>query len=787
MKPRIQILVGWLVFARNILAVGMILGLMVAASPAAQAQTLTTLHSFNGADGLSPHAGLVQGSDGNFYGTTYGQLGTYGPFGTVFKITPSGTLTTLYSFCAQALCADGELPSAGLIQGSDGNFYGTTYGGPNGGAGTYGTVFQITPSGTLTTLYHFCAESGCPDGAGPNAGLVQGRDGNFYGTTVYGGTQNCGTVFQITSSGTLTTLHSFCSVVSQGNCADGYAPFAGLVEGRDGNFYGATDLGGANGVGTIFQITPGGTLTTLYSFCSVAGTQGGCLDGKYPSGTLLLGSDGYFYGATGAGGANGISTGGYGTVFKITPSGTLTTLYSFCPHSGCTDGQDPTGALVQASDGNFYGTTWGDGIYTFGNVFEITPSGTLTSLYNFCAENGCTDGGFPYGGLVEGSNGDIFGTTSFGGANGDGTVFTLAPIATPSPTSLTFSSQTVGTTSTPQTVTLSNTGFGSLSVSGLQFTGADPNDFSVTENECTSALTEEESCQILVAFNPTGSGARSASLILTDNSGGVSGTTQPIALSGTGLQSASTTTSISAPAVTYGSAAQVTVSVTSAQGTVTGSVSLTVDNGSPLTQALSGGSAVFTIPGLAAGNHSLAASYSPTGSFAASNATGTLTVNQAPLRITASSGIMVYGGSPYVVGPIFYGFVNGDTYLSLTQQPACLPLFTSATPAGTYVSSCGGAVGSNYAFTYPTGSVTVSQASSAVSLASSSQSSDTAGQALTFTVTVTDNTPGSTGTPTGTVQFIYSGVGTIASAVPLVNGVASFIYAPIWAGTVTAE
>jgi uncharacterized repeat protein (TIGR03803 family) len=177
----------------------------------------------------------------------------------VFRITPSGTLTTLYSFCAQTGCADGSAPSA-LVQGTNGSFYGTTY---NGGVYTGGTVFKITPGGTLTTLYSFCAQTNSTDGFYPYAGLVQATDGNFYGTTQNGGANTrcnsigCGTVFKITPGGKLTTLHSFRGL-------DGNSP-NGLVQGTDGSFYGTTFFGGAYNVGTVFKITAGGTLTTLNS------------------------------------------------------------------------------------------------------------------------------------------------------------------------------------------------------------------------------------------------------------------------------------------------------------------------------------------------------------------------------------------------------------------------------------------------------------------------------------------------------------------------------------------
>ena len=234
------------------------------------AQTLTTLHTFAGysTDGATPYAGLVQATDGNFYATTYagGTSGNcQGGCGTVFKITPGGTLTTLHSFDWY----DGASPTGALVQGTDGNFYGTTYGG--GANQYYGTVFKITPSGTLTSLYSFCAQANCADGAMPYAGLLQASDGNFYGTTLEGGANSgcslgsgtCGTVFKITPGGTLTTLYSFCA---QPGCADGGNPYAGLVRGSDGNFYGTTFGRGANGYGTVFKITPAGALTTLHSF-----------------------------------------------------------------------------------------------------------------------------------------------------------------------------------------------------------------------------------------------------------------------------------------------------------------------------------------------------------------------------------------------------------------------------------------------------------------------------------------------------------------------------------------
>jgi uncharacterized repeat protein (TIGR03803 family) len=367
--------------------------------------TLTAFYAFSNSsdstNGSNPAAGLLQGSDGSFFGTT--STGGAGlSVGTVFRISPSGSLTTLYSFNSHS---NGYSPGAALMQGNDGNFYGTT---TEAGTNNSGTVFQITPSGGLKTLHTFGSFVG--DGSKPVAGLVQGNDGNFYGTTSVGGTNDNGTVFQITSSGTLTILHVFGSFLG-----DGSEPAAGLVQGNDGNFYGTTSGGGANGAGTVFQWNTNGILTILHSFSSHP-------DGANPEASLVQGSDGNLYGTTAGGG--GVPGGG-GTVFRISPSGNYTNLHSFNGN----DGSSPGTGLVQGSDGNFYGTTpapgFGPGVY--GSFFRITPSGTLTNLYTFNS----TDGSNPSG-LVQGSDGNFYGTTSGLGTNGGGTVFQLVvPLNSP--------------------------------------------------------------------------------------------------------------------------------------------------------------------------------------------------------------------------------------------------------------------------------------------------------------------------------------------------------------------
>ncbi len=400
--------------ASVVLASATLLASAVITTVSAQAQTFITLHSFDGTDGSFPLAGLIQATDGNLYGTTsFG--GANGVYGTVFKITPNGKLTTLYNFCSKSGCTDGDSPSAGVIQATNGVLYGITN---LGGAFGDGTVFKITPSGKLTTLYSFCSQSGCTDGSKPWAGLVQATNGDLYGTTTLGGAQGDGTVFKITPSGKLTTLYSFCS---QSECTDGKSPQGKLIEATDGNLYGSTFNDGANGFGgTVFKITLSGDLTTIYSYCA----QSGCQDGCYAQDGLVQAANGDFYGTTLECSDNGFYS---GNIFSITPSGALTVLYNFCSQSGCTDGQYPNAMLIQAgSNGYFYGTASQGGTDGEGTFFEMTPSGTVTTLHNFCAA-GCTTGGYyPTAPPIQATNGTFYGTTYEGGANGAGTVYSLS-------------------------------------------------------------------------------------------------------------------------------------------------------------------------------------------------------------------------------------------------------------------------------------------------------------------------------------------------------------------------
>jgi uncharacterized repeat protein (TIGR03803 family) len=315
------------------------------------------------------------------------------------------TVTNLYSFAGPFTNPpDGAGPQAGLATGFDGNFYGTTH---TGGATNEGTVFRISPGGIYMSLYSFGVSP--KDGVAPNA-LTQGRDTNFYGTAYEGGENDDGSVFRISPGGSYTNLYSFA-----GYPDDGANPRGGLVQGYDGNFYGTAEFGGTNLYGTVFRISPDGRETNLHSFAGFPD------DGGLPLGGLVQGSDTNFYGTTFNGGISNV-----GTVFRINPDGTYTNLYSF--GSFPDDGQYPQARLVQGSDGSFYGTTGSGGTTSNGTVFRISASGSYMNLYSFAGPFASpSDGAMPDAGLVEGSDTNFYGTTSYGGTHGYGTVFRISP------------------------------------------------------------------------------------------------------------------------------------------------------------------------------------------------------------------------------------------------------------------------------------------------------------------------------------------------------------------------
>jgi len=384
------------------------------------------------------------------------------------KTNTSTAFARLYNFCSVAKCSDGTSPG-GPIQGLDGNFYGTTYDGGiyDSACSTYGcgTIYKITPTGTLTTLYHFCSKSNCSDGTFPVT-LILGNDGNFYGVTRGGGASNndncksgCGTLFKLTPQGTLTTLYNF-------DVEDGFAP-SQLLWTADETLYGATYailfqqaegqvfivnangttkfIGPGNAVtgvwfqgtdsqvvgnstptcdqyctiqgGWVYKMSADGTSTVLYNFCP---TGSNCT--YYSPGSMIEGVDGNFYGVVGGGTVNSLCTTiGYnscGVVYQLTTGGAFTPLYNFCSLAKCADGAGPYG-LVAGSDGNIYGEAGPNA----GLIFKLTPGGTASTVYTFCSLAGCGEGP---SGLVQATDGTFYGTTGFGGSHAKGTLYHLA-------------------------------------------------------------------------------------------------------------------------------------------------------------------------------------------------------------------------------------------------------------------------------------------------------------------------------------------------------------------------
>jgi uncharacterized repeat protein (TIGR03803 family) len=373
---------------RRVTSVLTLLFVGLALATAASAQTLTTLHEFDGPNGESPYReGLVQGADGSFYGTT--EMGGVDNYGVVFKLALDGTYTVVHEFVG----TDGEYPSSGLVQDALGNMYGTT----RIGGLTQGVIYKITPQGTFSVV------SGGSGGV-LYAPVLLASDGLLYGVSYNGNT-----IFRVGTDGSnLQALYTLCT---QTGCPDGTNPVGGLVEGPDHNFYGTANRGGGSNAGTIFRVTPDGAFTLLHSF-------GGASDGFSPRAKMLVANDGYLWGTTNSGG-----NGNGGTVFKIKPDGSnFTVVYAFCPNSHCPVGNNPEAGLIQAPDGNFYGTTAGNGQGGAGAVYRLTPAGVATSLHDFANNGG---GSNPFCDLLLGFDGNFYGTTRDGGSANDGTVFRL--------------------------------------------------------------------------------------------------------------------------------------------------------------------------------------------------------------------------------------------------------------------------------------------------------------------------------------------------------------------------
>ena len=555
----------------------MLLSTLTLAATNASAQFATPLYSFTGSTGNQPSAGLIEDASGNFYGTAWeggdnltlcGGVGC----GVVFElVNSSGSYTekVLYSFTGGT---DGAEPLAGLILDKAGNLYGTTQiGGTTCSVGC-GVVFKLAPpvapdtTWTETVLYSF---TGSDDGVAPVAGLIMDASGNLYGTTSEGGVSpnHYGTVFElVNSSGSYTekVLYSFTG----GN--DGVAPNAGLIMDASGNLYGTTSYGGGStacavGCGTVFELTPPVAPATTWSETQLYAFTGSS-DGAQPQGGVVMDASGNLYGTTAVGGdtslcggAQGPGSTGCGVVFKVTPSSkTETALYAFTYNGGPGDGAVPFAGLIIDTSGNLFGTTSGGGASDSGTVFEaVNSSGTYTEkiLYSFTGGN---DGAQPIAGVIADKSGNLFGTAKLGGADGDGTAFAIAPV-TLSATQLNFGTVRTGTASAPQSVTITNIGSGTLTYTA-KLSGNNPADFAIVQS-CNS-IAAGAMCSESLVFTPSTATTETALLTLTE-----AGLTQTVSLSGTGTATAfSITPKPTSTSVKPGAVAKFTIELKSQSG-----------------------------------------------------------------------------------------------------------------------------------------------------------------------------------------------------------------------------
>lgn len=358
---------------------------VAAAGPLSAKERERVIYTFKGTnDGVYPGSRLIWDDAGNMYGST---------LTSVFRVTPRGAFKSLHVFQNGPA---GDVAN-GVIRDDEGNIYGTTR---YHGEGGQGTVYRLAPDGTLSVLHGFTGSGG--DGANPCAELVRDASGNLYGTTNRGGAHNAGIVFKIAPDGAETILHTF----ADGD--DGGYPVAGLILGADGTLFGATQTG-AHQMGNIFKITPDGQEIVLHAF------EGP--DGELPWATPVMDGDGNLYGTTVGGGEHN-----KGAVFRLSSRGNFKVLYSF---TGGADGSGLQGGIIRDADGNLYGGTYEGGAFNKGTVFKITPKGKESVLYSF---TGGQDGWNPSAAPLSDSNGHLYGTTGYGGScagstNGCGVVF----------------------------------------------------------------------------------------------------------------------------------------------------------------------------------------------------------------------------------------------------------------------------------------------------------------------------------------------------------------------------
>jgi uncharacterized repeat protein (TIGR03803 family) len=529
---------------RNAVFAALLLALAVAgAAIPARAQTPTDVYNFKGGtsdvSGPIPYGIMVQGRDSNLYSAA--PSGGAHSNGGIFVISPSGTESVVYSFQT----SDGTGCQPGLMLGNDGNFYGSC---TNGGSGGSGVLYMVTPTGTFTNLHSF---TGLPDGQSPLGPPIQASDGNFYGTTQTGGANNQGTVYKV-AGGTLSILYNF-----KGS-TDGGFPSAPLVQGSDGNLYGTTQFSGAKNSGTAFKISTAGKFTLLHAFAGA--------DGQRPISSLIQGTDGKFYGTTYAGGANG-----QGVVFKMASSGAVTVIHSFLP---ATDGQGPEVAMVQATDGNFYGVANNNGGGTT-SIYKVTSKGVYSTLYLF---NG-TVGTGPAAALVQHTDGTLFGDTTTGSGTGQSNgIFYSFNIGAKAFARLTSTSGDVG-------ASIGIFGQGFSTTAGVTFGGVAATTFTVVEpGYITATVPVGAKTGSVVVEIPSGNLTSSAQFKVLPTiasfspSSGPVGT--PVTIMGSGLTQTSKVTfgGVRATVVTINSDSKITANVPT--GAKTGKIIVTTKGGS---------------------------------------------------------------------------------------------------------------------------------------------------------------------------------------------------------------
>ena len=765
--------------------------------------TFTTLYNFcsqpSCTDGSTSYTSLIRDAVGNLYGTTSfggansGANGGTGA-GAVFEVNNAGQETVLYSFCTAANCTDGALPTAPLVEDAAGNLYGTT---SSGGIYNSGTVFKLEPPSqqggawTEVVLYNFCALKGCADGENPVAGLIQDAAGNLYGTTYGGGPHGWGAVFEVNAAGVESVLYSF----RQPSTGDGNTPEGSLFQDAAGNLYGTTFQGGANQSGTVFKLTKAGVETVLYSFCSTGGTS--CTDGANPLAGLIQDAAGNFYSTTNIGGAFG-----YGTAFELSPAGAETVLYSFCSTGGanCTDGAYPLAGLLLDSVGSLYGTTDGggagnagcdiNGLLTCGTVFELSPPGqqggawSESVLYSFCSQGGtdCTDGAYPEGGLIQDASGNLYSTTSSGGANvalGGGTVFMIAVTGQLTPT--------VTLTSTPnpsfvdQSVTLSVvvTGSGPVPTGTVKFQEGSTNLGTVTLANGKGSIT--------TAFPAAGSFSIVANYSGDSKykSGSSNSITQVV-----NQYTTSTALASSPNPSNFGQTVTFTATVSSAGPTPTGTVTFLNGGVSFGSAALSGGVAVLNTTALPVGSLSITASYSGDAANAGSTSsilTQVVKQDTTSTSLTSSPNPSIYGqtvtftATVSTSGPTPTGtvtFLSGKKSIgTATLSGGVAQFITSTLTVGTYSITAvyGGDAGHAGSKSSALKQV-VNKATSSTALTSAPNPSKVK-QKVKFTATVTSPTT----TSTGKVTFMDGN--TALGTGNLKNGVASFTTSSLSSGS----